>query len=422
MLQIIGILLAFSMILILVNRKVALGYSLVVGAIVVGAFSGLGVKGIVTTFADALVDPITIRLVAVLALIGVLGHTMQKLGVLSKLVASLNKVLRSPKLTIAVLPSIMGTLLVTGGAIMAAPLVDEVADDLALSKPKRAAINLMFRHAWYFVYPLMPVFILVSEIANIDTFDLIKIQWPMTVTMVAIGYWMWIRPARPVIEVSKEKPKMADIGTFIKYSAPLWISLSLALGLEKVDWTNLGMSASASSSFTSMVFPLALCLGILAAVILGDKSDESIMTTIRKGIKIEIIFSGVGIMIFKGMVGQLTVLDSLVLSFLETGIPLFIIFITLPWLTGFLSASTTSAIGITLPILMPALALSDKPIPLIMLLYSSAFLGYLVSPLHLCQVLTLEYFKVKISDLYKEYKLIIPATFIVSIIVYFIVR
>ena len=127
-------------------------------------------------------------------------------------------------------------------------------------------------------------------------------------------------------------------------------------------------------------------------------------------------------MIFKAMVGQLTVLNDLVLSFLNTGIPLFVIFVTLPWLTGFLSASATSAIGITLPLLLPALTLSSNPLPYVMLMYSSAFMGYLVSPLHLCQVLTLEYFKVKISELYREYKVVIPLTFVVSLVVFFLVR
>ncbi len=422
MLQIFGILLAFSLIIIMVNKKIALGYALIIGSIIVGAFSGLGVSGIAQTFASALVDPVTIRLVIVLALIGVLGHSMQKMKVLTKLVASLNRILKSPKLTITVIPSIMGTLLVTGGAVMAAPLVDEIGDDLSLSRPKKAAINLIFRHGWYFIYPLMPTFILMAETAGIDKFALIKLQWPLTLAMIATGYFLWVRPAKINQELPQDKVARKDIKQLILTSAPLWVSLTLALVLEKVNFTSWGFSPSLASILTQLAFPIALCLGIIIAVLLGEKAENKVTKTLVEGLKPAIILSGVGIMIFKAMVGQLTVLNDLVLSFLNTGIPLFVIFVTLPWLTGFLSASATSAIGITLPLLLPALALSSNPLPYVMLMYSSAFMGYLVSPLHLCQVLTLEYFKVKISELYREYKVVIPLTFVVSLVVFFLVR
>jgi hypothetical protein len=162
-------------------------------------------------------------------------------------------------------------------------------------------------------------------------------------------------------------------------------------------------------------------VGILLTFFLNEK-PEKMFTKFIQGINISIMFSGLGIMIFKEMVGQLSVLNDVVLSFLDSGVPIYILFITLPLVTGLLSASTTSAIGVTLPILLPALSVSANPVPLIMLAYTSSFLGYLVSPLHLCQILTLEYFKIKISDLYKEYVVAIPATFIASIALYFIVK
>jgi len=315
----------------------------------------------------------------------------------------------------------MGTLLVTGGAIMAAPLVDEIGDDLNLEKSKKAAINLVFRHGWYFIYPMMPGFILVSEIAKIDKFELIAIQWPLTITVLAIGYIMWIRPSKATTDLSYQNGKRSfkDFTNFVKYSSPIWVSLIIALGLEGTSFSSL--SASANSVVSDIAFPIGLVIGIILTFFLSNKS-KNLAEEFVKGINISIMFSGLGIMIFKEMVGQLSVLNDVVLSFLNSGVPIYILFITLPLITGLLSASTTSAIGVTLPILLPALSVSANPVPLIMLAYSSSFLGYLVSPLHLCQILTLEYFKVRVSDLYKEYAIAIPGTFIASIVLYFIVR
>ncbi|MFP4456573.1 MAG: DUF401 family protein [Clostridia bacterium] len=421
MLQIAGIVIAFIVIIIMVNKKISLGYALVSGSLIVGFFSGLGVMGIIDSFIAASIDPITIRLVAILGLISILGYLMQEFGILRKVVDSLNALLKTPKLTLSIVPSIMGTLLVTGGAIMAAPLVDEIGDDLNLEKSKKAAINLVFRHGWYFIYPMMPGFILVSEIAKIDKFDLISIQWPLTVVILAIGYIMWIRPSKVNENLSYQNGKrsLSDLTKFVKYSSPIWVSLVIALGLEGVRFGSL--SASANSLLTNIAFPIGLVIGIALTFFLSESSDNMAKEFLN-GINISIMFSGLGIMIFKEMVGQLSVLNDVVLSFLDSGVPIYILFITLPLVTGLLSASTTSAIGVTLPILLPALSVSANPVPLIMLAYSSSFLGYLVSPLHLCQILTLEYFKVKISDLYREYTVAIPATFIASIVLYFIVR
>lgn len=412
--QIIGIVLAFTVILVLVNKKVSLGYALIIGSLLVAPFSGLTIGAVIRTFGVSIIDPLTIRLVAVLGLIGVMGNVMQRMGVLAKLVQALNKVLRNPKLTIAAIPSIMGTLLVTGGAIMSAPLVDEIGTDLNLSKNHKAAINLIFRHAWYFIFPFMPAFILLAETANINKFEIISLQWPLALVMIVTAYLTLIHPAKPSDHVAKPpKPHAADIKALVTFSAPLWVSIALAYVIER--WAAPGFINQAS-------FPLALCVGIGLATILGDKSEISARKAIIQGIKPTIIMSGVGIMIFKGMVGQLTVIGEMVESMMGAGVPLAVLFVTLPWLAGFLSANNTSAIGITLPILMPALALVANPIALLMLLYASSFIGYLVSPLHLCQVLTVEYFSVKIHSLYRRYLIPMPATLVTGIILYYIAR
>lgn len=411
MLQVVGICLAFALILVLVNRRIALGYALLSGSLVVAVFSGLGIKAIVATYVTALLDPLTIRLVVVLGLISMLGHIMQQLGILNGLVSNLNKVLRSPKLTISVVPSIMGTLLVTGGAIMAAPLVDEVGEELGLSKSRRAAINLVFRHGWYFVYPFMPAFVLLAEAAQIDVFKLIAVQWPMTAVMITTAYFMWIRPSQ-IEQSTRPKPTTKDVIGLLKYSSPLWVSLSLALTLEKMSLPDLLHKAA---------FPASLCVGLTLAVLIGERQNKRVIEELKNGIRIPIIMSGVGIMVFKSLVGKLSVIGTMINELIAMGIPLAVVFVVLPCLTGFLSASTSSAIGITLPFLAPALALVANPLPLIMLLYASSFMGYLASPLHLCQVLTLEYFNVPIIDLYREYVLPLPLTFLTIIVTYLII-
>ena len=113
-----GIAIAFIVITVLVQRKVPLGLSLMTGAAIVGLTSGEGPLTLLRVAFEALVEPTAVDLMLTLALLSVLGYIMQERGLLARMVELLQVVMRSTKLTIMLVPSIIGTLLVTGGAIM----------------------------------------------------------------------------------------------------------------------------------------------------------------------------------------------------------------------------------------------------------------------------------------------------------------
>jgi len=52
----------------------------------------------------------------------------------------------------------------------------------------------------------------------------------------------------------------------------------------------------------------------------------------------------------------------------------------------------------------------------------SGFMGYYVSPLHMCQVLTLQYFEVESKALYMNYKIILPAAMALAMLIYVVKR
>lgn len=388
----IGVAAAFLVIIVLVMRKVALGYALLAGSFIAAVSSGLSPWGFLVTSAQTLVQASTLNLVSTLVLISILGSWMKSLGILDHMVDALEKVLRSAKLTIMVIPSIMGTLLVTGGAIMAAPMVNSMGDRINLSNDRRAAINLLFRHAWYFIFPFSPSFILVKEIANVEINQLILIQLPLTIVAVWFGYRAWLKDIQED-NGQAAVPSKEDYLNLLRYTSPLWSSLALGLVF-------------------GVPFQLALLVGLGLALYYGRPQLASIPGMVIKGIQIPIVLSGVGIMIFKEVLATGDTLGSLTTGLLNLGLPLVVIVLVLPALISLVSASPTSGIGITLPLLLPAIQQSNHLMLYIAGVYSAAFLGYYASPLHLCQVLTLEFFQVKMNDLYREYVLPVSAMWI----------
>ena len=385
----IGVAAAFLLIIVLVTRKVALGYALLAGSFIAAISSGLSPWGFLVTSAETLVQPGTINLVSTLILISILGSWMKNLGILDHMVDALEKVLRSAKLTIMVIPSIMGTLLVTGGAIMAAPMVNSTGERINLSNARRAAINLLYRHAWYFIFPFAPAFILVKEIANIEINQLILIQLPLTIVAVISGYYAWLKDVKED-NGAAPKPTRTDYLNLLRYTSPLWSALVLGLGF-------------------GVPFQLALLVGLGLALYIGQPKLAEIPSMLIKGIQVPIVLSGVGIMIFKEVLTRGDTLGALTDGLLNLGLPLVAIVVLLPALVSFVSASSTSGIGITLPLLLPVMQQSEHFMLYIAGVYCASFLGYFFSPLHLCQVLSLEFFQVKMNDLYREYVLPVSA-------------
>jgi len=58
-------------------------------------------------------------------------------------------------------------------------------------------------------------------------------------------------------------------------------------------------------------------------------------------------------------------------------------------------------VGISFPILLPIFGSESPDMVLVMFAYVSGFVGILLSPAHLCLVLTLDFFKADLRDVYK---------------------
>jgi len=378
-----GLAFSFVVIIFLVQRKMHLYLALLIGALLVGLTTGQAPLAMLQISIEALMLPMAIDLMLSLALISTLGSVMQELGLLAKMVELLQVVLQSTKLTIMFVPSIIGSLLVTGGAILSAPTVRELGAQLDLPPERLSAINLLFRHGWYFVYPLMPAFILITSITDVPLSTLVLWQLPLTIAVLVAGYFSYLHKVKDR-NTTKRLPTRQDFIELLKYTSPLWASLTLTVAFN-------------------LSFPLALLFGLGLALALGDVTMSMLPKLLYRSLNFPIIASGASIMIFKAVTGQVAALPPLIEQLLQFGLPPHVLFILVPFLVGFLSSSNTSAIALTMPLLLPVMQKTDLVLFGAIAAYSSSLVGYFASPLHLCQVVTLSHFKCKIMPLYREY-------------------
>ncbi|MFP4200762.1 MAG: DUF401 family protein, partial [Clostridia bacterium] len=110
------------------------------------------------------------------------------------------------------------------------------------------------------------------------------------------------------------------------------------------------------------------------------------------------------IMVFRGSVNETTAFNQLMGSMMEAGIPLYLVAGLLAVVIGYISASHASTIAVLFPLIIPAARAAGADYQTyVLLIYSSAFLAYLISPLHLCQILTNHYFGVSLGKVFKIY-------------------
>lgn len=401
---------AFSMatVLFMVSKKINIGISLLTGGTLLMLLNQVGGQVILSTYTLTFTSEQTISLALTIGLISILGHLLEVYGIMNKMIDSMEGMLRSAKATILIAPAVIGTLLVTGGALMSCPVVGSLGDRLELSNEKRASANLVFRHALYFIFPFSPPLILAAELGDFNIWDFIRIQFPIAITMYVLGYLFYIRKAKthspPKTDIYKY---LQNIKTFVLFSMPIWISFVGALVLK-------------------LPFYVSLAGGILISRLLAKKSSEKasldigFLTHCKQGFKGKMVLAIVGIMFFKNVVANFDDLYVYIKSLIDLGIPLELLIVVSAAVICFPLASTQPGIAILFPIILPMAPDYHTKLLYGMFIYTSSFLFYYISPLHMCQVLTLEYFNVDMKSLYKHYVPVLPVTFLVMVGVYFL--
>ncbi len=380
MLELIGLLLAFVAIFILRFKNFDFAGSILIAAGIIGVTSGKPL----TLFADVLLqtvgDRTTWELCAAVGFITVFGYALNETGHMVDLIGKLRSFVPSRYL-LALIPALFGILTMPGGALMSAPFNEPEAERLKLKPEHRTFINIWFRHIWYWASPISTSTLLACSVAGIPIAEFITINLPIWVLTMIIGFaisWKWI---------GKEEGKAAGgqrdyRGSLIGLS-PIIVSVALTL--------------------VSIPVWVAVGVGIAMVVVMRRVDLKRTVTFFTKGVKLDIVAAVFATLFFRYMVMDSGSVNSLLSGILGMGVPLLLLFIVIPLLVGAISAQPTLGIGIVFPILMPLVA----PINVywMTIMFAGIVAGYTGSPLHLCLVLTNQYYN---SDLSRVYKYLLP--------------
>ncbi len=402
MLEVAKVLLVFFVILLLIRRKWNIGYVLTIASGLLAILYAMPVNIVLSTVTSTLAEPITIKLFFSLTLIRVFEMILREQEMLTVMTEALKHILKKRKAVIISMPMLIGLLPSLGGAYFSAPMVAESTSGLRMPQEEKAFINYWFRHPWEFILPLYPGILLAAAITQIELRSFIFTNSFYAILMILAGFAISMRGAGG----DYDSKKVSGAGLFedrAKKINPLFSFAPLISVFLLVAIFGLELSYS-------------LAIVILLLLFFYKYRIQRLLKVFKYGFALEVIVLIFGTMLFKMTMENSGAVQSLSVFFSETGVPVIFILLFLPFVTGLLTGITVGFVGATFPLLVSLVGFTD--LKAVSLAFVSGYVGVLLSPVHLCLVLTREYFK---ADMWGIYRRIISGCFLIlalAIVVY----
>jgi hypothetical protein len=393
-------------IILLIRLKIRLSITLLGSAAAIGVLFGLSPAQMADAAFNGFLDPETLKIVLALQLVLLFSAITKERGGMQRALSALSTVFRDPRAAVAVIPAVIGMLPVVGGAMLSAPLVSQASDELKLSPERRTFLNYWFRHVWEYSLPTFPAVFLTAGIAGIPIADLVLVNLPLTAMSILAGIVLGFRGihgpgALPAALTPAECGR--QLLSFALNLAPLFIVILLTVaGGIHLAWSLLGVTA--------------------AIVFIYRIGPSRLFRLARTHLSLELAGLVWGIMVFKEMLGASQAMAGIAADLTRLGMPVSVLVVALPALIAFITGYTTAFVGLSFPVLLPLLPTDGSALFYVMLGLAGGIGAHLLSPMHACFVMTLDYYR---ADMLKTYRLILaPAllTFLVGVAVFLTAR
>ena len=367
---------AMILIVVLLRFKVLIGPAILSGGLLIWLFESRSFEKLWVAFTETLTMQRTWDLLLCLYFVMCLEVELRKSGSLHGMVVTLRNIFSSNKVTLAFMPAFLGLLPSLGGARFSAPIVQEASEGNAVDDEQKSAINLWFRHIFEFSNPLMPGVILACGIANVSIGDLIdQVGW-VTILCFVLG---WIFLIVPLKITDPEKATNTQHDRAID-----WKSLILAFG------------PIVTSFLLIVAFDVqaALAMGLVVVAFIPlyfwFKRPISVKSVFTESLDKKLFFNVVCILYFIQLLTVIGTLDEIVNVFNNSALPQAVIIACLSFIFGVMTGMGQGYIAIVMPI-VALMAPGNIVLVGIAMVYGMA--GQMVTPTHLCILVTVEYFK-----------------------------
>jgi integral membrane protein (TIGR00529 family) len=345
----------------------------------------------------------------------VMSRLMEESGHMGRLVKSFTLLSKDARTVGVVMSALIGLLPMPGGALFSAPMVDASLSGISATSEQKTAMNYWFRHIWEYWWPLYPGVILVVALLEVETWQYMIIAAPLTVVSIIAGIIFILRPIGKNSNGNHGKVTWNAIRRFLFEITPILIVIIVIILITGIIGVlnMLGFKYSIPTLFT--ILP-----GLLASIIwvcmINRISSGRIRSAFFHRSIIPMLFLIIAIMIFKGTMEASNAVEFTRNELMAYGIPVMLLIIIMPFLSGFVMGIAVGFVGASFPLIIPLFPTHNLWIYILYAVFAFTFgyMGMMLSPVHLCLLVTKDYFK---AGMINSYKYIFKTAFTVLIIV-----
>lgn len=402
------ILLIFASVLVLARVKVPLGLALVLGGIALNLAARLGMADTALNLAASFSTAELWLFVGIVVLIIEIGRFMTEKRNAGELVAATQRWggRHGHACSLVALPAVIGLVPMPAGALFSAPLVDQAGASIGAASDWKAAVNYWFRHIWEHWWPLYPGVIVAMSVFAMDAWKFVLVQLPATAVATAAGYYFLLRPQLPRL-AQQPAPARGSGWRALVIMLPLILVIAsmfvLPPALESL------LPAQPAQTRKMLAVLLGLLAG-LAAVVADDRRSgrRDMFSTLFTRKSLGVLTSLAGVLVFKGMLDRSGLLPVAARELVSSGIPVFLAVALLPLLAGLITGLAAGFAGASFPLVVGLLDTPGTgltPGATVVLAYGFGYAGMMLSPVHLCLLVTRDYFG---ADLLRFYRHVRP--------------
>ena len=367
---------AMALIIILLRRHVPIGPCMLVGGLFIWAMKTPSLHYLWQGLVETMTMSRTYDILFALYFVMCLEIELRTSGALAGMVHALQRIFSSTKVTLAVMPAFLGLLPSLGGARFSAPIVEEASKELPLTQEHRAAINFWFRHIFEFSSPIIPGMIMACNIAGVSYSDFIMHLCWLTVLAFVAGWLVLITPIKTDGLTSFQE----DQEERSQNTQDLWLSLSpVVLTFVLVVFFNLNASVGMAVVTVGLFFVLRF-----------TKRFVSLKEVALGALDWKMFFNVICILYFIQILTVTNVLQEIVVAFQNSPLPVPVIIGCVSFIIGVLTGMSQGHVAIVMPI-VAAMATGNLNLAGVAMAFGVA--GQMLTPTHMCLVVTVDYFK-----------------------------
>lgn len=414
----------FGCLVLLLRLRFKLWQTILAGSLATALLTGLSPAKWPQVALDSLFHPAFLMLCLMVYLILLLSSVQEASGQSEKLVDGLQDYLKNPRVRLVIFPALIGLLPMPGGALFSCPMIKAAAKGMGLTNEKKGQINYWFRHIWESSWPLYPGYALLCSLLGISLTVFWRYTFPMIFVSFAVGWFFFLRDlARsPLLknsaacapeEESGQPHKKLPLSAVLVHTLPLAVTLLGAVVFSVLFDIFLPHLPS------QLAFSLSLACAIATALYQGrghmKKSFSGLLFSQTAG---KMLLLLVSVFLFKdtvaagGLVQDLSGLG-------DSAVMVCLTFVIVPFISGLLTGVMVGFVGVCVPILIGIIGhspLQEYALPLFVLAMIAGNAGQMLSPLHVCLVVTCEFFSTSLPSVWRTMLLPTLALFLGGVV------